>query len=98
KSYLYAYPGDDYVDIIGLDNYWDVGLKYNKQSKENRRRDFISGLKGLTAIASEKRKVAAVTETGLEAVTNPQWFTTVVLEPIRSDPAIQIAYLMVWRN
>lgn len=98
KSYLYAYPGDDYVDIIGLDNYWDVGLKYNKQSKENRRRDFISGLKGLTSIASEKRKVAAVTETGLEAVTNPQWFTTVVLEPIRSDPAIQIAYLMVWRN
>ncbi len=97
-SYLYAYPGDDYVDVIGYDNYWDIGSKHNKQGKEIRRKDFINGLKGITAIATEKNKVAAVTETGLESVTDSKWFTTIILEPVKSDPSIRIAYLMVWRN
>lgn len=98
NSYLYAYPGDDYVDIIGYDNYWDVGSKYNQQSADVKRNDLVTGLKNISAIATEKRKVAALTETGLEAVTDPTWFTQVILEPIKSDPAIKLAYVMVWRN
>lgn len=23
-GYLYAYPGDDYVDVLGFDDYWDI--------------------------------------------------------------------------
>lgn len=98
NSYLYAYPGDDYVDIIGYDNYWDVGSKYNRQNADVKRNDLVTGLRNISAIATEKKKVAALTETGLEAVTDPTWFTQVILEPIKSDPAIKLAYVMVWRN
>lgn len=98
ESYLYGYPGDDYVDIIGYDNYWDVGSNYNKASDAQKIKDLVTGLKGISMIAAEKKKVAALTETGMEKISNQKWFTDVILNPIKSDPAIRIAYLMAWRN
>lgn len=98
NSYLYAYPGDDYVDIIGYDNYWDVGSKHNQQDVDTRRNELAAGLRNISAIAAEKKKVAALTETGLESVTDPSWFTSMILKPIKSDPSIRLAYVMVWRN
>lgn len=98
KGYMYAYPGDEYVDIIGLDNYRDVGIKWNKRRPEEQRADLISILTTISEIAKEKNKVAALTETGLEGVTNPNWFTQVILDPIKTTPKIQIAYVLVWRN
>jgi mannan endo-1,4-beta-mannosidase len=97
KDYFYAYPGDDYVDILGFDNYHDIGKRSNAdaQAKEN---DFKKGLSELSKLAAERKKVAALTETGLESVADPKWYTQTILEPIKSDPSIKIAYLMVWRN
>jgi mannan endo-1,4-beta-mannosidase len=97
-SYLYAYPGDEYVDIIGLDNYMDVGISWNTRSREQQRNDFIKILSVTSQLAKAKGKVAALTETGLEGITNPTWFTDVILNPIKSTPQIRIAYVMVWRN
>jgi mannan endo-1,4-beta-mannosidase len=97
-SYLYGYPGDTYVDILGFDNYMDVGITWNKKSKEEQRADFIKGLETISNLAKEKNKVAACTETGLEGVTNPDWYTQVVLEPLKSTPTIKLAYILVWRN
>jgi len=96
-SYLYAYPGDDYVDVIGLDDYMDVGVPRNKTADEQQA-DFVKVLKTVTSIAKEKNKVGAVTETGLEAVTRADWFTGVVLAPLKANPDIKLSYLMVWRN
>jgi mannan endo-1,4-beta-mannosidase len=49
---------------------------------------------------SEARgKVAALSETGLEAVIDADWFTRVILNPIKGDPiARRIGYVLVWRN
>ena len=44
KNYLYGYPGDEYVDIIGLDNYHDVGRTTNFLSKKKQRDHFIKAL------------------------------------------------------
>jgi mannan endo-1,4-beta-mannosidase len=52
----------------------------------------------VSQLAKEKNKVAALTETGLEGVTNPAWFTEAVLNPIKKNPEIQMSYLLVWRN
>lgn len=98
-NYLYGYPGDDYVDIIGLDNYGDVGRAGGPDSTDVQRERFISSLKLITAIAREKEKVAALTETGLEGVTNPEWFTEIILNPVKAeDDDIDLAWVLVWRN
>jgi mannan endo-1,4-beta-mannosidase len=97
-SYLYGYPGDDYVDIIGYDNYMDVGIEWNTRSPQQQSADLVNGLKVVSAIANEKNKVAAITETGLEGITHNNWFTKVILSPIKSNPEIKMAYIMVWRN
>jgi mannan endo-1,4-beta-mannosidase len=98
QSYLWGYPGDDYVDIIGYDNYMDVGAPWNKKSQEERIADLVTGLKGITALAEEKNKVAALTETGFESIPQPDWFTTILLNPIKTNPDIRIAWVLVWRN
>jgi mannan endo-1,4-beta-mannosidase len=97
-SYLYGYPGDDYVDILGYDNYMDVGITWNKKPPQEQADDLRTGLSAVSALAQEKKKVAAFTETGLEGVTNPSWYTDVILKPLKSDRSIQMAYIMVWRN
>ncbi len=98
-NYLYGYPGDDYVDIIGLDNYGDVGRSGGPDSTDVQKEKFIASLKLITAIAKEKGKVAALTETGLEGVTNPDWFTEIILNPVKAeDEGIDLAWVLVWRN
>lgn len=92
KEYLERYPGDKYVDILGMDNYWDFrpdGANNPKLAEEK--------LKIVSDIAKKKHKLAALTETGLEGVTNPEWYTKVLL-PILKNPSMKLAYVVVWRN
>lgn len=99
ENYLYGYPGDDYVDILGIDNYGDVGRAGGPHTPKQQREYFIGSLKLVTMLAREKGKVAALSETGLEGVTNPEWFTKIILEPIKENREdIQLAWLLVWRN
>ena len=92
KEYLERYPGDKYVDILGTDNYWDF-----RPDGANHPKLAVDKLKIVSDIAKNKQKLAALTETGLEGVTNPEWYTSVLL-PILKNPAIKLAYVMVWRN
>ncbi len=99
SSYLYGYPGDDYVDIVGYDNYWDVGHPANKKTIEEQGKDLAKGLQLITAVAQEKNKVATLSETGQESLLNDKWFTEVLLNPIKnSQKPIEIAWILVWRN
>lgn len=98
-DYLYGYPGDDYVDIIGLDNYWDVGHKDNPTALTEQLAKFKRSLQYTVEIANRKNKIPALTETGLEGLTNPNWWTEVLLEGLLDNRQTrQIAYLLVWRN
>ncbi len=97
-SYLYAYPGDDYVDVVGLDNYMDVGIPWNKKTADEQKGDLVKILRTISELANEKNKIAALTETGQEGVTNNEWFTRVILNPLKENPDIQLAYFMMWRN
>lgn len=91
-EYLERYPGDAYVDILGFDDYADV--KSIESSK-----GFISRLRMLGEMATEKGKLFALTETGLEGVTIPNWFTKILVSPIYTDPLVRnISYVMLWRN
>ena len=89
-EYLDYYPGDDYVDILGMDNYWDFrpdGANDPSLAKKK--------LQVVVDAAAEHNKIAALTETGLEGVTDTTWYTSTLL-PILRD--VRVAYVAVWRN
>jgi len=90
--YLECYPGDDWVDILGLDDYHDVGLSGNIEHLTER-------LMTVVKLAEERDKVAALTETGFETIPDETWWTEKLLKGIKSDPeAKKIAWVLLWRN
>jgi mannan endo-1,4-beta-mannosidase len=104
QDYFHAYPGDYYVDLLGLDAYHGLDLPSGavKTGKE---------IGWIVRQAKARGKIAALTETGLEAfkngpygggvtgARNPNWFTQNLGRALQSDPdAKKIAYIMVWRN
>jgi mannan endo-1,4-beta-mannosidase len=92
-EYLERYPGDDYVDIIGHDNY---GAFRSVQTKNEARK----ALEAVVSIAEQRNKIAAFTETGVHQNTdNATWWTDVLLENITSsDSTKKPAWVLVWRN
>ena len=92
SEYLERYPGDHYVDIMGLDDYRDVGVNADHSMLAKR-------LEILVNLANEHNKIAALTETGQEKIPEPNFWTETLLRQLLSnDKTQQIAYVMVWRN
>lgn len=96
KSYLYAYPGDEWVDVLGYDDYKDVGN--HPATRKQRSNDLADGLAALSSLAKEKNKVAALTETGQEKIPEPTFFSKFLLNAVTSRPDIKVSYIMFWRN
>lgn len=92
EEYLERYPGDEYVDMLGMDDYWDF-----RPDGANNPSLAAMKLKILSELAQKRNKVAALTETGLESLTHPNWFTEILL-PILKDKQVKLAYVLVWRN
>ncbi|WDF58700.1 glycosyl hydrolase [Flavobacterium sp. KACC 22758] len=95
-NYLSRYPGDKYVDIIGMDNYGD----FNNQGQTGSDKANAK-LKILSDYAKAKVKIAALTETGYRvASTTPaitDWFSTLLYNALTKND-IQISYVMFWNN
>jgi mannan endo-1,4-beta-mannosidase len=85
EEYLERYPGDDIVDLLGFDLY-DRGPDYFPTMK--------NCAEMLTTLATEKGKIAAVTEAGGPIAENHEWWTG-VLETLRP---FDLSYFLVWRN
>jgi mannan endo-1,4-beta-mannosidase len=92
EEYLERYPGDQWVDMVGMDNYGDFGRdgRYNVEAG-------IKKLKIVSDYARTAGKLAAFTETGLESIPNRTWWTQTLLKALKSDD-IQLSYVLVWRN
>jgi mannan endo-1,4-beta-mannosidase len=90
-QYLERYPGDEWVDMVGMDNYGDFGRdgKYNLEAG-------IKKLKIVSDYAIKAGKLAAFTETGLESIPNPTWWTETLLKSLRTG--LRLSYVLVWRN
>lgn len=98
-AYLYGYPGDEYVDIIGLDDYWDMGFEGNLKPLAEQKKDLVNSLRLIDELATEKGKLAALTETGLDKLAAPDWYTAHLLSALREElKPLQLSYVMVWRN
>ncbi|HCD53546.1 MAG TPA: glycosyl transferase family 1 [Balneolaceae bacterium] len=99
RDYFYGYPGDNFVDIIGLDNYWDVGHPANTASPPVRAEQFIKSLTMTSEIADSLGKITALTETGLEAIPDSTFWTKTLLKGMLANASTQkMVYVQVWRN
>lgn len=92
QEYLADYPGDNYVDVLGMDNYWDF-----RPDGANNPTLAAEKIKLISDLAQAKGKLAAMTETGLESIPDSAWFTTKLLPVLRYKGA-KLAYVMLWRN
>lgn len=92
QQYLERYPGNEWVDILGMDNYGDMG-RYGKYDLDAA----VKKLQIVSAIAEKNGKLAAFTETGLESLSNPNWWNDALLKVMKSD-GIRMCYVLVWRN
>lgn len=92
SDYLQWYSGDSDIDILGVDNYWDL-------KQEGGVEQAIKKLHIVIELANKREKIAAFTETGLENVTDTTWYSQ-KLGAVLNDPIIakEISYVMVWRN
>ncbi|MCW5907870.1 MAG: hypothetical protein KIS94_08430 [Chitinophagales bacterium] len=97
QHYFYAYPGDDVVDILGLDDYtfmtaasignWILKIK------------FKNSLRCLVDAAAQHEKIPALTEFGQEGVKQKCFWMSRFWKPLtRSKKGLQLAYAMGWRN
>lgn len=99
SEYLYGYPGDDYVDILGFDNYYDLDGIWNKAPLEQQKKSFKESLELIVQLAEERNKIAALTETGSVNIKTNMWWTDWLLNGIEeNENTKKIAYALVWRN
>ncbi len=94
QSYLYGYPGDAYVDVLGFDYY------YFRDSKR-----LVSVAEIAVREARARSKVAAITEFGPKGglnsfgVAGATWFSKQFLSPLAAHPeTFGLAYALAWRN
>lgn len=80
----YRWPGDEYVDFIGMDCY---------HGKNNMA--FSANLKALEAVSAAKRKPCGVTEDGLESFTQADYWSRYIAGPTEGR---RISMVTMWRN
>ncbi|EFM11693.1 Mannan endo-1,4-beta-mannosidase [Paenibacillus curdlanolyticus YK9] len=101
SNYLTTYPGDDYVDILGMDQYDNQSAPGTQAFFNN----LTADLAMINKLADRKHKIATFSEfgyspSGMKTTGNGDlaWFTK-LLQAIKSDPdASRIAYMQTWAN
>ncbi|MBC7867105.1 MAG: beta-mannosidase [Gloeobacteraceae cyanobacterium ES-bin-316] len=91
-QYLDRFPGNEWVDMVGMDNYGDWGRDGSY--------DLAAGIKKIKIVsdyAIKAGKLAAFTETGLESIPNPSWWTETLMKSLK-DAKLELSYVLVWRN
>jgi len=90
-GYFFRYPGDDYVDILGLD-YYNLTTASNAVT-------LGSTLDMLGKEALKRGKVSAITETGVEKIPNSTWWTDCLYAAFNySADSRRTAWALLWRN
>lgn len=90
ETFLFRWPGDDYVDFIGMDSYHGTNTSA-----------FSSNLRNLSQLSREKMKPCGVTETGIEGIRNDNgepydnYWTQEILPAINDR---EISMIIMWRN
>lgn len=91
-EYLERYPGDGYVDIMGLNDYISYQEPYALETAVRR-------IQMVVSLAKARGKISALTETGYEMIPDPDWWTGTLLNVLDHDQITRkLAWVLVWRN
>nr|AIA99571.1 hypothetical protein [uncultured bacterium contig00010(2014)] len=82
-KYLATWPGGEWVDLLGFDIY--------PRSAD----DLSTPLALLKQLGHELSKPTALTETGVEGVPDPRWWTQTLWPAVKDSG---VSYVLVWRN
>jgi mannan endo-1,4-beta-mannosidase len=86
------YPGNEWVDMVGMDNYGDFGRDSHYDLEAGYQK-----LKIVSDFALKNGKLAAFTETGLESIPDTTWWTEKLLKTLQRSN-LKLCYVLVWRN
>jgi len=90
-EYLERYPGDEYVDVFGLDYYRLTNASSISQLGKT--------LQIIRTLAENRGKISAVTEIGVDKVSISNWWTGYLLKALKySEQSQKTAWTLVWRN
>lgn len=95
EEYMERYPGDDCVDILGVDSYEYVGDGSLEDAGQRFRTEVRAALAPLTATALERGKLLCLSETGLEGLPDLGWWTQSLYPLLKEFP---VSYVLTWRN
>lgn len=90
EHYEKYYPGDDVVDLLGIDVYQRA-----EHSNATYQAWLRSELDIVKRVGESRRKLIALTETGYQNVPDPTWFTSTLLPVLKEYP---LCYVLLWRN
>ena len=91
SGYFSRYPGDDYVDILGLD--------YYNLTSSGQISTLANTLDMLGKEAKIRGKITALTETGIDEIPIKTWWTDYLYETYNySEDSRRTAWALVWRN
>ena len=88
EIYMERWPGDEMVDMIGIDC-------YQYSTSEVFIADLANALDIIKKISAEHGKMMAVTEAGYEGIPQADWWTGTLYEALKDYP---LAYVLTWRN
>ena len=88
EIYMERWPGDEMVDMIGIDC-------YQYSTSEVFIADLANALDIMKKISAEHGKMMAVTEAGYEGIPQADWWTGTLYEALKDYP---LAYVLTWRN
>ena len=93
-KYMERYPGDDIIDLMGLDSYC-FAEDADTVKIANYAAQLDRNLQMICRVAKEHQKAVALTETGYEGIKTTNWWTYTLAPVIAKHP---ICYVLVWRN
>lgn len=82
--FLFRWPGNSYVDFLGIDSYHGLNPLVLK-----------ANLDTLSKLSKELKKPCGITETGVEGVPDRKYWTQQILEPSRGQ---FLSMIVLWRN
>lgn len=84
NDFLYRWPGDDYVDFVGMDCY-NNGVAST----------LSVNLRMMQSVSAKKSKPCGVTEIGVEGFTDKKYWTDQILTPAEGR---KVSMIVTWRN
>lgn len=83
-DFYYRWPGDDWVDFVGMDCYQGINNSV-----------FVNNLKAISVVSNKKHKPCGVTETGVEGFKATDYWTVNIHAPLTGR---RVSMVVTWRN